>query len=117
MNVKRDDLYAMPEQNIALSVSLKYTPEQMELIQQGFNLDEKIDERWIAFFEDNTLYFHRSWTGHCIFQAMFDQGKVSTIVVNRQPRQWRSTDNSKDIKMFTDLVKKFLIDRIHSHFR
>jgi hypothetical protein len=34
-----------------------------------------MDDRWFIFSEMDWLYFHRSWTGRCIFQIRFKTQK------------------------------------------
>jgi len=28
---------------------------------------EEIEDKWFIYWEDDTLFFHRSWTGNCIY--------------------------------------------------
>ena len=32
-----------------------------------------MEDKWFIFMENGILYFHRSWTGVCIYQVHFDE--------------------------------------------
>ena len=40
------------------------------------------DDRWLAFMEDDRLFFHRSWTGHGIYEATFAATETGFVMIS-----------------------------------
>ncbi len=40
------------------------------------------DDRWLAFMEDDRLFFHRSWTGHGIFEATSAATETGFVMIS-----------------------------------
>jgi len=47
-----------------------WTDEQWSRIRLGYEAQD-MDERWDAIVEDDVLFLHRSWTGHCVYELTF----------------------------------------------
>jgi hypothetical protein len=111
---RRDDWQRkpLPEQHVVLSVDRVYTPEEMRLIRRGL-IPEEMEDKWFIFCEDDVLYCHRSWTGVCIYQAEFEREaghyRVSRLLVNRDPDQYKQTDDGYDARQFVFLVDLLLL--------
>jgi hypothetical protein len=41
----------------------------------------EMEDKWFVFLEAHTLYFHRSWTGHCVYQLEMQATPTSHDVV------------------------------------
>lgn len=56
-----------------------------------------MEDHWFYYMEDDWLHIHRSWTGYCIFQIHFVHAEngyqTKEIWVNRDPEQYRNTDD------------------------
>ncbi|MGB8347506.1 MAG: hypothetical protein WCD86_21665 [Ktedonobacteraceae bacterium] len=65
--------------------------------------------------EKDWLYFHRSWTGICIYQVCLKRAKggyeVIETWVNRDPEQYTNTDDQRDIASLNLLIDRFLIGK------
>ena len=73
-----------------------WTGEEMDAIRRG-RLPGSMDDKWFAFMESDTLFLHRSWTGHGIYEATFelhDDGRVivSATVTGDHDHYRRSSD-------------------------
>ena len=55
---------AIPPPNMLIS------RDEMQAIAMGY-APVGMADRWFAFMEDDHLFFHRSWTGHGIYEATF----------------------------------------------
>ena len=55
---------AIPPPNMLIS------REDMQAIAMGY-APMGMDDKWLAFMEDDRLFLHRSWTGHGIYEVMF----------------------------------------------
>lgn len=54
--------------------------EEMQAIAVGYRPMD-MNDKWLAFMEDNRLFLHRSWTGHGIYEVTFaakETGFVAT---------------------------------------
>jgi len=68
-----------------------------------------------ANFEKDVLYFHRSWTGVCIYQVSFTQAgdtlRMTQALVNRDPDQYTETSAERDQEMISQVIDTFLLRR------
>ncbi|OEV05083.1 hypothetical protein [Streptomyces oceani] len=51
--------------------------------------------KWQVFAEDETVYVHRSWTGHGVFEACLEEDpeggwRIASAVVESDPERYRS---------------------------
>jgi hypothetical protein len=72
-----------------------------------------MDDKWFIFFEDGWLYFHRSWTGDCIYGLRLDgcPGGVRVIDcwASRAPDRYNSPGVEKEKEMIQRIIAhKFL---------
>ena len=102
----------MPEAVAELDYFAVFTPKEFERISRGL-IPGKMEDKWFIFLEDNTLNFHRSWTGHCIYKVEFDydgrQYAVRSAMVNRNPKEYRQTDSDYDAQLLNFLIRNLLL--------
>jgi hypothetical protein len=76
-------------------------------IRIGF-IPEDMDDKWFIFYEKDKLYFHRSWTGICIYVVKFaeESGRFRMIEaeVNRDSRQYKGTSEEYDRRLILELI-------------
>jgi hypothetical protein len=53
---------------------------EMQKIDLGYR--PVYDDRWLEFMEDDRLFFHRSWTGHGIYEATFAATEDRFVMVS-----------------------------------
>ena len=70
VTLDRFHLKPLEDSYVSHPVGQLYSISQMNSIQKGF-LPLEMDDRWVIYFEENILYLHRSWNGHCIFKIHF----------------------------------------------
>jgi len=68
------------------------------------------------YFEDDTLFLHRSWTGSCLYTVRFEvrpdgSARIVEALVNRDPEQYTETSDAKDARTVVSLVKTLLLDQ------
>ncbi len=72
-----------------------------------------MDDKWFAYFKDERLYLHRSWTGFCIYVVRFEKLGIRyvarEVVVNRNPKQYGQTDNSRDAGLVFEIINLVLL--------
>ena len=53
-----------------------WTNEEMNRIRLGI-IPTSMGQKWFSFMEGSTLFLHRSWTGHGIYELNFQEDKSS----------------------------------------
>lgn len=67
------NLQPIPEGNkVPLKWSRTFTDKEYERVKLG-EIPLSMDDHWFVYFEDDWLYYHRSWTGMCIFQVHIEK--------------------------------------------
>lgn len=103
----------MPEQHASFSLERTFSLEQMRRLQNGL-VPEQMEDKWFIYFDDNTLYFHRSWTGFCIYAVHFGERNgeyaVASVDVSRDSGQYKSNDIAEDARLLNELID-FLLNR------
>ncbi len=80
----------MPEAKIRLHVDRTFTEEEYRCLQRGL-LPKEMEDKWFAYFENEWLYIHRSWTGFCIYQVHL----VSSGSAYRMDEIWVNADTNQ----------------------
>lgn len=100
--------HPMPERREQLAFDRIFTPEEFAKIRVG-HIPQEMEDKWFVFFEEDVLYFHRSWTGYCIFQLKLEEaGKGWHVVeawVSRDRSQYKSRDAEEDLELLTQLFR------------
>jgi hypothetical protein len=105
----------LPEQRAPLSLQREFTDEEYELIRRGL-IPEAMEDKWFIFLEGDVLYFHRSWTGFCIYQL--NLGKegagyaVAAALANRDASQYSGGGDGYDVKLLTFLIDNLLLGKV-----
>src|SRR5579883_2843476 len=88
----------MPEKKVRLEVDQTFSQEEYERLQLG-RIPQQMEDKWFIYFEDNWLFFHRSWTGYCVYQVRLEPWKEGCKIVevwaNDDPNQFRSETPEK----------------------
>lgn len=105
----------LPSKRTTITLNRRFSSTDMRKIRTGL-VPEQMEDKWFIFWAHDTLHFHRSWTGHCIYVARFvKDGDVCVMIeadVNRDPTQWTETSDERDAEMITYLVDLLLL---HQH--
>lgn len=100
-------LKPLPKRYTKVLLDFVLDRKQAERVRQGF-IPSVQEEKWFAFFEEDTLYQHRSWTGICIDQVHFKaegEGLRATHAeVNRYSPHYSNKDDQEDIDRITNMV-------------
>jgi hypothetical protein len=106
--------FPMSASKSRLSFNREFTQEEYDRIALGL-IPRSMDEKWFVFLEDNWLYFHRSWTGACVYQLRLesngDNYSVAEAWVNRDPNQYKGTDDAYDVALLSFLMDNFLLGK------
>ncbi len=117
MKAKKDSwkTKSMPGEKESLVIDRKITNKELAEVQKGL-VPVQMEDKWFIFSEDNKVYFHRSWTGTCIYEATFIELDAVTyqfnqLVVNRNKEEYKATDSAYDIEMFNFLLDRLLLNK------
>ncbi len=104
----------MPDQKGDLAFSGRYLLQEFGTMCQGL-IPEQMEDKWFIFYEEPWLYFHRSWTGICVYQLELrkegDRVVVTESWVNQHPEQYKQTSLSYDQKLLHFLIETMLLKR------
>jgi hypothetical protein len=71
------------------------------------------EDKWFVYADNEWLWLHRSWTGHCVFKArvrdVVDGGVIDEVWVNKNPKQYES--GPEDAPLFSRVVESLLLRR------
>jgi len=99
--MKKSDLRAvdMPETFEVATMNRSLSEEEYQALVFGF-IPRDMDDRWCLYLQDDWVYLHRSWTGHCIFKLKLEVSSDNVILtdihINRDPDQYRSVNTEAD---------------------
>lgn len=101
----------MPMHRARLPYARWLPAEYFSALSLGF-VPAGMDDKWFAYVRDRRLYLHRSWTGICIYEVVFEHLPdwmgggylASEAVVNRNPEQYGDTDDWKDLRLLDRLI-------------
>ena len=100
--------HPMPEKRCRIEFQRTFTEAEFTKIKSG-HIPQEMEDKWFAFFEDGWVYFHRSWTGFCIFQVKLLKAtggcQVEEAWVNQDRSQYRSEGSDEDIEMLTNVFQ------------
>jgi len=104
----------MPSSTARLPFTRIFTQAEYERLSEGL-VPMVMEDKWFIFMEGDWLYFHRSWTGVCIYQIRLQRNENEYIaaeaLVNREPDQYKETDLKYDAATLDFLVDNFLLGK------
>jgi hypothetical protein len=100
-----------PAREATIPLALDLPAADFARLRIGFAPQEMEDKR-LAFIEDDTLHLHRSWTGfwHASVAFQRDGGvyRATPASVNRDPQQYAGTDYAADAATIRKLIAGFI---------
>jgi hypothetical protein len=74
---------------------------------------EEMEDKWFIYWQDDALFFHRSWTGFCVYIVRFspegDGHRMVQADLNRDPEQYGGTSDEHDARMISYLIDLLLL--------
>lgn len=106
--------HELPAKRGTISVTRAFSPQEIQYIQAGV-VPEAMEDKWFIYWNDDHLFFHRSWTGFCIYVVHFvadgDDYQMIDADVNRDPEQYKGTNDAYDAKMISYLIDVLLLKK------
>ncbi|HSQ64304.1 MAG TPA: hypothetical protein VLM85_13850 [Polyangiaceae bacterium] len=104
----------LPEERARIGYERSFDAAEHARLARGV-VPEEMEDKWFVFYEAPWLWFHRSWTGIAIYGVRLrPEGEGSVVEeawVNRDPAQYRETDDAHDIALLSFLVERLLLGR------
>ena len=102
----------LPDRRVTVALDRLFTHEQVGRLRLGL-IPEEMSDKWFVYWQDDTLHFHRSWTGHCIYIVRLapESGghRMTSADVNRDPEQYSETDDALDARLVSWLIDVLLL--------
>jgi hypothetical protein len=112
LKIERPELHDMPVLHENINSDFCYSVSDFNRIKKGFN-PAVMEDKWFIYVEEDILYMHRSWTGYLLYKLVFKRDVnfyyCDTLIVNRDPSQYKGTDDDYDIWLVDNIIKKFLL--------
>ena len=95
-----------------IHIDLQFTIDQFKKLSKGL-IPQQMEDRWFIYFEDQWLYFHRSWTGFGIYKARLIK-ENEKFIINEFWKEgnldkYGNNNDEKDIENFTFLIAEGLL--------
>lgn len=100
----------MPPQTNTFILPLDLTEKEMEILERGF-IPSTMEEKWFVYAVNNIVYFHRSWSGFCIYKVVLSGDGKHVVFVNGDKTQYKLPETHSDKEMVTLLLKHFSKER------
>jgi hypothetical protein len=106
----------LPVAHAVIDVERHFSAQDMAAVKCGV-VPEQMEDKWFIYWSDSKLFFHRSWTGYCVYILEFEIAqsgcKSIKLLANRDPEQYRETNDENDKAMVWFLVDVVLLHRPH----
>jgi hypothetical protein len=104
----------LPSERTTLSLGRRFTLAEMESLRRGY-VPEAMEDKWFIYWANDTLYFHRSWTGCCIYVVRFHEERGGYLMrdadVNRDREEHSGTSHDEDVAGINVLIDVLLLRR------
>ena len=102
----------LPFKRTTIALNRWFSSTGMRKIRAGL-ISQQMEDKWFIFWERDALYFHRSWTGFCLYVVRFIEDGDSYVMieadVNRDPEQWTENSAERDAEMISYLIDVLLL--------
>lgn len=97
----------MPYRHENFYLGLEITEAEKQVLEYG-HIPDAMEDHWFMYYADDTIHYHRSWTGYCMFEAKVepcgDHFVVAEACVNRYPGHYKGTDLEYDKYLLARLI-------------
>jgi hypothetical protein len=106
---------AFPKDYFQFDAKIKLTDKEFETVLNG-KISRSMDEKWNIIFNDGWLYFHRSWTGKCIYKVKVEKfdavNFITTVQINNSKDEYKMEDVKSEIIIFKEIFQYFLQNKL-----
>lgn len=95
-----------------IDIDLQFTDKQFSKLSRGI-IPQQMEDKWFIYFENDWLYFHRSWTGFGIYKAKLNKEKegysIKEFWAERNLEKYGNEDDKTDIENISFLIARGLL--------
>src|SRR5688572_16790380 len=106
--------HPLPTRHVTIDLGQSYSASEMDNIRVGL-IPKRMHDRWFVYFDKDTLHLHRSWTGFCVYQVLFEQRDDGFVAVrarvNADPSQYKRSSNDEERETIGQLIAGLLLRR------
>ena len=93
-------------------IDLLFTDKQFSKLSKGL-IPEEMEDKWFVYYENEWLYFHRSWTGNGVYKAKLIKETLGYSIkefwAERNQEKYNNEDDNIDIETFSFLIARGLL--------
>lgn len=108
------NLKPLPSKRSSISLERTFSQQEFGRLCRGY-IPERMEDKWFIFREGDVIFFHRSWTGSCIFELHLAQEgsryAVGHLYANRDESQYRGATDAYDVRLVTYLIDTLLLNQ------
>lgn len=108
------NLQPPPDEREYFEFPMEFSTLDWEKMKLGY-IPKNDDDKWFIFFEDGWLYFHRSWTGSCIYGVRLGNSpngvRITSAWASRDREVYKSPGLEADIRAVHGLIHTRLLPR------
>lgn len=95
-----------------IDFSIHFTDKQFEKLRHGL-IPQQMEDKWFIFYENDWLYFHRSWTGFGLYKAQLIKEQngysIKEFWAERNQEKYKNEDDNTDIDNISFLIARGLL--------
>jgi len=95
-----------------LPYSDSFSQTEFEALQRGL-LPSAMEDKWFVFWEADSLFLHRSWTGFCVYRVEFqrsgDRFDIAQATVAANSEQYRRGSDRHEAAVLDFLIRGLLL--------
>ena len=95
-----------------IDIDLQFTEKQFLKLTMGL-IPQQMEDKWFIYYENEWLYFHRSWTGNGMYKAKLikitDGYFIKEFWAERNQEMYKNEDDNSDIETFSFLIARGLL--------
>ncbi len=95
-----------------IDIDLLFTVKQFSKLKNGL-IPQQMEDKWFIYYENEWLYFHRSWTGNGMYKAKLNKVTegytIKEFWVERNQEKYKNEADNTDIETFSFLIERGLL--------
>jgi hypothetical protein len=104
----------MPPERSAVPFERTFSSDEWQKVVRGV-VPRQMEDKWLVYTEGRTIFFHRSWTGYCIYQLSVEQQgdtwAVREAIVNGNRAQHQGSDVAYEASLLDFLIDALLLQK------
>jgi ADP-ribosylglycohydrolase len=95
-----------------IEINLHFSDKELAKLKKGL-IPQQMEDKWFVYYEDDWLYFHRSWTGFGIYKVKLNKEQqgysIKEFWVERNLEKYKNESDNFDIENFSFLIARGLL--------